>query len=83
MNLREIFLGRPLFWALWVVIIAVLYGFGAERLHVRHFVPFVLSLLALVAVCIAIVLASYRKGEHLTREPFEENGADAGDVDRE
>jgi len=81
MKLGEVFIGRSRFWALWVVIIVVLYSFGAERLHVRHFVPFVLSLLAMVAVCIAIVLASYRKGEHLTREPFEENGA--GDVDPE
>ena len=68
----KIFLGKPVHWLLWAVIIAVLYWLGAHSLHVRSFVPFLMVLLALAGGAVLIVLATYKRGEHITREPFEE-----------
>ena len=72
MKLGEIFLGKPWHWLLWAVIIAVLFWLGSQSLHVRSFVPFLLTLLVLAAGSVLLVVSSYRKGERLTREPFEE-----------
>lgn len=69
--MRELFLGRPVFWALWVVIIAVLTGLGLDHSHVRWFPTFILLLLALSAGSVGFVVFAYRKGEAITREPFE------------
>ncbi len=72
MKLGRIFLGRPLHWLLWAGIVAVLYWLGSQSLHVRSFVPFLLVLIALAGVSVFVVLATYKKGERVTREPFEE-----------
>ncbi len=72
MKLGEIFLGKPLHWLLWPVIIAVLYAFGSDNLHVKHFVPFILTVLAMAAACVGIILATSRKGDRITREPIDE-----------
>ena len=72
MKLGEIFLGKPWHWLLWAVIVAVLYWLGSQSLHVRSFVPFLLILLALAGGSFLAVLWTYRKGERITREPFEE-----------
>ena len=72
MNLGGIFLGKPWHWLLWAVIVAVLFWLGSHSLHVRSFVPFLLILLALAAGSVLLVVSSYRKGERITREPFEE-----------
>ena len=73
MKLGEIFLGKPWHWLLWAVIVAVLFGLGSQSLHVRSFVPFLLILLALATGGVLLVVSSYRKGERITREPFEED----------
>ena len=73
MKLGEIFLGKPWHWLLWAVIVAVLFWLGSQSLHVRSFVPFLLILLALAAGSVLLVIASHRKGERITREPFEED----------
>jgi uncharacterized membrane protein YdfJ with MMPL/SSD domain len=72
MKLRELFLGKPLHWLLWLVIIAVLYALGSDSLHVKRFIPFILTVLAMAAACVGIILATSRKGERITREPIDE-----------
>jgi hypothetical protein len=72
MKLGEIFLGKPLHWLLWPVIIAVLYAFGSDNLHVKQFVPFILTVLAMAAACVGIILATSRRGDRITREPIDE-----------
>ena len=72
MKLGEIFLGKPVHWLLWAAIVAVLYWLGSQSQHVRSFVPFLLILLALAAGGVLLVVSSHRKGERITREPFEE-----------
>lgn len=70
--MKSLFLGRPLHWILWLVLIGVLFGLGKYSFHVRYFVPFCLLLLALTGACIASIILSYREGERITREPFDD-----------
>ena len=73
MKISDIFIGRPLYWLLWLVIGGVLYWFGKGAHHVRDFVPFVLELFALVAVCVIVIVATYKPGERITRESLDED----------
>lgn len=70
--MRKIFIGRPFHWLLWVVILAVLAVLGGLGLHTRQFNPFSFILLGVTAACILTIIVTYKKGEHITREPFEE-----------
>ena len=71
--MKKVFLGRPLYWLLWVVIVGALYLLGTLRLHTRDFNLFILIVLALAAASVLIVVWTYRKGERITREPFEDD----------
>ncbi len=70
--MNEVFLGRKLYWAIWVAIVAVLVFLGRQSFHVREFNTFVFVLLGLAAVAVLTVLLTHREGERVTREPFEE-----------
>lgn len=72
MKLQEIFIGPLRYWLLWPAIAIVLYFCGQYGLHVRNFVPFIFLVLALAAAAVLFILASYRPGERITREPMEE-----------
>jgi len=67
---RDIFIGPLRYWLLWPAIVAVLYLCGQQVMHVRHFVPFIFVVLALAAAAVLFVLATYRPGERVTREPI-------------
>jgi hypothetical protein len=67
----RIFLGKPLHWALWIVLWAVFYLMDRDHLHVRAFATFILLVLALAAACVLIILRTSRAGERITREPFD------------
>jgi len=71
MKLGDVFIGPALYWLLWVVIIAVLVVLGLMEMHTRHFNPFSFILLGVTAAAVAVILVTYRKGERITREPFE------------
>jgi hypothetical protein len=70
--MRGIFLGKPLHWALWIVIAAILYPAGKLHMHVRWFGWFSTLLLLIGAAVVLIVLTTSRPGEPITREPFED-----------
>lgn len=70
--MREIFLGKPSHWALWVVVAVVLFLANRVHMHVRWFNEFQLMLLGLSAAIVAFLLATYRPGERITREPFDD-----------
>ncbi len=70
--MRKVFLGKPLHWLLWGMIVAVLFVMGAQRLHTVWFNLFVTILLALTTACVLVVVLTTRKGERITREPFDE-----------
>ncbi len=60
-----------------MIIIAVLWLFGNAYMHVRWFPTFIMLLLALSAFCVVFVVVTHRKGEAITREPFEEAASGA------
>lgn len=70
--MRGVFLGRPLHWALWLVVIAVLALLGRQSQHVRDFVPFVFAVLGLAAAAVTVIVVTHRHGERVTREPLED-----------
>jgi len=72
MKLNEFFIGKPLHWLLWILIAGVLWWMGDGSQHVREFVPFVGKLLAVTVLSIAVVIVTYKPGDRITREPFEE-----------
>lgn len=68
----NVFIGRPVFWALWIAIVAVLAALGLTSFHVRDFVPFQFIVLGLAVAAVAVIVATHRKGERVTREPLDE-----------
>jgi hypothetical protein len=70
--MRAFFIGKPLHWALWIVIVPALAIMGLGYLHVRNFNGFMLGVLLLGAAAVAWVLLTTRAGEAVTREPISE-----------
>lgn len=63
---------RPLlYWLLWAAILAVLAYLGWAKVHVREFIVFTTVLLGLALAAVAVIVATYRKGDRITREPFD------------
>lgn len=77
--MKDIFLGKPLHWGIWFLLVAVLYVLGGQHFHVRHFGAFILLLLAIAAGIVLFFALTYRKGAAFTRESIEE--ADGGTSD--
>ncbi len=71
--MRDIFLGKPLHWLLWAAIFGLLVALGAQNLHTRAFNLFSVIVLAVTAACILTIVLTYRKGERITREPFDDD----------
>ena len=70
--MKQIFLGPPVYWLIWFAVIGLLYLFGSNGMHVRSFVPFMFSVLGVAAVAVLAIVLSYRHGQRITREPFED-----------
>ena len=70
--MRTVFIGKPLHWLIWVVIVAALFAMSRVYLHVRGYNWFLLVLGALGLGAVLTVLLSSRKGEPVTREPYDE-----------
>jgi hypothetical protein len=73
--LRELFIGKPLHWAILVVMAGVLVWLGHLKLHVRFFNLFSFAVLGMTAAALLFIIASHRKGERVTREPLDDDGA--------
>ena len=67
----RIFIGKPLHWVLIVLLIAIGWIIGHERLHVIWFNLFTVILLVISAVAVAVVLLTSRPEERITRDPLE------------
>ncbi|MBE0622851.1 MAG: hypothetical protein IH605_19855 [Burkholderiales bacterium] len=78
MKLREIFIGKPVHWAPWVIIAALMLWMNSTHFHVLHFNFFALALIGMAAGTVALFLLSSRPGELVTREPFAESQDVAG-----
>ena len=71
--MKDIFLGKPIHWLLWVVILGVLFALGRAYFHTNNFTLFISVLVALSTACVLAILYTYRKGDRITREPFDED----------
>ncbi len=70
--MKEIFIGRPLHWALWVVILGVLYAVGKAKIHTIDYFTFIGILAALSAASVLTIVLTSRKGERITRQPLDD-----------
>lgn len=73
--MKKLFVGKPLHWLLIAVVIAVLYWLGSIQLHRLNYTVFLFALLGLAVASIAVVIVTTRRGEQVTREPFEDDAA--------
>jgi len=67
----RIFLGKPVHWALLVLLVAGGWVAGSEHLHVSYFNLFVILLLLVSVASIVVVLITSRPGERITRDRLE------------
>lgn len=73
MKLREIFLGKPVHWLPWPIIIVLMYWMDKLHFHVLRFNFFALALVGMSTAVAALLLLSSKRGERVTREPFPED----------
>jgi hypothetical protein len=70
--MRELFIGKPAHWLIWIVIVPVLFAMSRVHLQVRHFNLFLAVVFLLGTGAVLAVLLTSRAGERVTREPFED-----------
>jgi hypothetical protein len=68
--MRELFIGKPVHWLIWVVIVPALFAMSRVYLQVRHFNLFLTVVFLLGTGAVLTVLLTSRKEEQVTREPF-------------
>lgn len=73
MKKEEFFISRPIYWALAGVVASILAYLGLNKYHVRDFVPFQFTVLALAAVVVAFIMITYIPGERITRDPLDDD----------
>jgi hypothetical protein len=71
MKMQDFFIGRPVYWVLTGAITAIMAVMGLNKMHVREFVPFQFTVLALAAVAVAAIILVYKPGERATRESLD------------
>ncbi len=71
--MRRIFLGKPFHWLVLAVVLGVMWYMGSALTQTRNYNLFLLTLLALVVGAVGAILLTSRKGDRLTREPFEDD----------
>lgn len=74
--MRDIFLGKPVHWLVLAVVVAVMWWLGANLVQTRDYHLFILVLSLLTVGAVAVIIVTTRKGEQVTREPFEDDAAD-------
>jgi endonuclease/exonuclease/phosphatase (EEP) superfamily protein YafD len=71
--MRSIFLGKAIHWLVLVIVMAVLWWLGAKLVQTRDYHLFLTVLFALTVGAVAVIIVTTRKGEQVTREPFEDD----------
>jgi len=59
-----------------VGVLGLLAWMGFSGFHTRHFNLFLAALIAIALAVVIFAVATYRKGERVTREPIEDDGGD-------
>ncbi len=74
--MSHIFLGKPIHWLIFAIIMGVLAWLGAGLVQTRDYSFFLFILVALTAGAVAAIMLTTRKGEQVTREPFRDDSTD-------
>jgi L-asparagine transporter-like permease len=70
--MRDIFLGKVVHWLVLAVVIAVLCWLGTNLVQTRNYDLFLTVLFLVTTGAVAVIIVTTRKGEKVTREPFED-----------
>ncbi len=70
----KIFLGKPVHWLVFVIVLGALTFLGHGLYQTRSYNLFLTILLIMTALSVIAVLVTTKKGEQVTREPFEDDG---------
>jgi len=70
--MRDLFIGKPIHWLIWVVIVMTLFAMGKAYLQTRDFNLFLVVIVALGTGAVGAVLLTTVKGEQVTRENFDD-----------
>ena len=70
--MRDLFIGKPVHWLIWIVIVPVLFAMSRVYLQVRDFNLFLAVVACLGTGAVLTVLLTSRRGERVTREPFDD-----------
>jgi len=74
MNLRRIFLGKPIHWLPWPIIAGLFIWMNAYHLHVTQFNTFAFIVLGIAAAVVAFIVLTTGRDEQVTREPIPRDG---------
>ncbi len=74
--MSRIFLGKPLHWLVLVIVFGILWWMGSALMQTRNYHLFLLILFVSVAGAVGVIIATSRKGERITREPFDDEPGD-------
>lgn len=69
--MHHVFLGKPVHWLIAAIVVGVLWWMGDARMHTRDFKQFLLILALLSAGTVIAILLTTRRGDRVTREPFD------------
>ena len=70
--MRDLFIGKPVHWLIWVVIVIALVAMGKVYLQTRDFNLFLAAIVALGTGSVLTVLLTTAKGEQVTRENYDD-----------
>jgi len=70
--MSPLFHGPLRHWAMLIGVLGLLSWMGLSGLHTHHFNLFLIALIAIALGVVIFAVATYRKGERVTRDPFEE-----------
>ena len=78
MQLRKVFLGKPIHWIPWPLIAVLFVWMDKVHLHVTRFNTFTFALLGVSVAVVVLFLLTTRRGEQVTREPIPEGDGGQG-----
>ena len=70
--MRDLFIGKPIHWLIWVVIVIAFFSMGKVYLQTRDFSLFLALIVSLGTAAVLTVLLTTAKGDHVTRENFDD-----------